>query len=137
MVREISGYILWLGDIMISLATGLYAKYTLNSLDLRCQSSIYIQNSHYIALYVIIYIHMCSICYSYITGVGRISLLLYKTKGETLRQPLIIMISYKCFWYNWLISHSLWSQLANAVKDDCRSVERLCPIAFDHISMLS
>ena len=43
---------------------------------------------------------------------GRTLLLLHKTEGEARGQVLITMISYKCWWYNWLISYSLWLQTA-------------------------
>ena len=43
---------------------------------------------------------LSAVCYSYITSMSRISLLLHETQGRV----LITMISYKCLWYNWLIS---------------------------------
>ena len=36
------------------------------------------------------------ICYSYITSMSRISLLLHETEGEAQGRVLITMISYKC-----------------------------------------
>ena len=52
--------------------------------------------------------HVCVyVCYSYII---RISLLLHNTKGEARGLVLITMISHECLWYNWFISHYLWSQ---------------------------
>jgi len=44
------------------------------------------------------------VSYCCITSMSRISLLLHETKGEAKGQMLITIISYKCLWYNWLIS---------------------------------
>ena len=46
---------------------------------------------------------------------SRISLLLHETEGEAWGRVLITMISYECLWYNWLISHYLWSQTDHEV----------------------
>ena len=45
------------------------------------------------------------ICYSYITSMSSISLLLHETGGEGLAWVLIAMISYKCLWCNCFMSH--------------------------------
>ena len=46
---------------------------------------------------------------------SKISLLLHKMEDEAQGQVFVTMISYKCLWYNWLISHCLWSETDHKV----------------------
>ena len=45
---------------------------------------------------VVLSMYINGICYSYITSMSRISLLLHENEGEARGQVLITMISYEC-----------------------------------------